>query len=307
MDRVTDRPGRASMATTMAILLDGRALGATIREKIRVRVGTLPVPPRLAVLLVGDDPASRLYVSLKRTACEEAGIAFELFEFPADAPEADIVATVDALGARTDVTGILVQLPLPCQDADRVIAHIHPAKDVDGFHPENLRALANGQPGIASALALGIVKLIDGGREALGWRVGGREALGREAERGKTAAIVGSALFAEPLRYLLGEQGVFAERVDPDDAERGAITKNADILIVGVGRPGLITGDMVKPGAIVIDVGTTKVGTRVVGDVDASTVEPIAGALSPVPGGVGPMTVAMLLVNVLKARELQRK
>ncbi len=280
----------------MAILLDGRAIGARIREKVKARVAQMTAKPGLAVLLVGDDPASHLYVSLKRKACEEAGIRFGLFLYPADEPEAVILAKIEELNGRDDVTGILVQLPLPSQDADRVIAHIHPNKDVDGFHRDNIRALAEGRPGIVSALALGIMKLIDEGREALG----------REAER-RTAAIVGSALFAEPLRYLLAEQKSFGERVDPDDAELAAKTKAADILIVGVGRPGLITGDMVKPGAIVIDVGTTKVGTRVVGDVDAASVEPVAGALTPVPGGVGPMTVAMLLLNILKAAELQRR
>lgn len=278
----------------MAILLDGRAIGARIREKVKARVAQMAAKPGLAVLLVGDDPASHLYVSLKRKACEEAGIRFELFLYPADEPEAAILAKIEELNGRDDVTGILVQLPLPSQDADRVIAHIHPNKDVDGFHRDNIRALAEGRPGIVSALALGIMKLID---EAV---VGG-------VPKPQIAAIVGSNLFAEPLRYLLAEQKAFGERVDPDDAELAAKTKAADILIVGVGRPGLVTGDMVKPGAIVIDVGTTKIGTRVVGDVDASSVEPVAGALTPVPGGVGPMTVAMLLLNILKAAELQRR
>lgn len=280
----------------MATLLDGRAIGARIRDKVKARVAQMAAAPGLAVILVGDDPASHLYVSLKRKACEEAGIRFELFLYAADEPEAIILAKIEELNGRDDVTGILVQLPLPTQDADRVIAHIHPNKDVDGFHRDNIRALAEGRPGIVSALALGIMKLIDEGREALG----------RDVER-KTAAIVGSNLFAEPLRYLLAEQKAFGERVDPDDAGLAAKTKAADILIVGVGRPGLITDGMVKDGAIVIDVGTTKVGTRVVGDVDAASVEPVAGALTPVPGGVGPMTVAMLLLNILKAAELQRR
>lgn len=279
----------------MATLLDGRAIGARIRDKVKARVAQMAAKPGLAVLLVGDDPASHLYVSLKRKACEEAGIRFELFTYPADEPEAIILAKVEELNGRDDITGILVQLPLPTQDADRVIAHIHPNKDVDGFHRDNLRALAEGRPGIVSALALGIMKLIDEGTK------------GTDGTKGTTAAIVGSNLFAEPLRYLLAEQRAFAERADPDDAELAAKTKAADVLIVGVGRPGLITGDMVKPGATVIDVGTTKVGARVVGDVDAASVGPVAGALTPVPGGVGPMTVAMLLLNILKAAELQRR
>jgi methylenetetrahydrofolate dehydrogenase (NADP+)/methenyltetrahydrofolate cyclohydrolase len=282
----------------MSYTLDGRAIGARIREKVKARVNAMPVKPGLAVILVGDDPASHLYVSLKRRACEEAGIRFELHAYPANEPEATLLASIDELNQRHDVTGILVQLPLPSQDPYRVIDRIRPDKDVDGFHRENVRALAEGRPMIVSALALGIIKLIDKGREALG-----REALGREDAR--TAAIVGSALFAEPLRYLFAEQDVFAERVDPDDAELERKTRTADILIVCVGRPGYVVGGMVKPGAIVIDVGTTKVDGRVVGDVDAASVTPVAGALSPVPGGVGPMTVAMLLLNVVKAREMQ--
>ncbi len=250
--------------------------------------------PGLAVILVGKDPASHLYVSLKKAACEEAGIRFELNLFPADEPEAVIRAKVEAFNQRADVTGILVQLPLPSQDANRVIAAIHPNKDVDGFHAENLSALCGGRPGIVSALALGILKLID-------------EACVPTSPAPKTAAIVGSAIFAEPLRYLLAERRVFGERVDPDDSQLARKTKAADILIVAVGEPNLIVGDMVKPGAIVIDVGTTRIGDTTVGDVHRASVEPVAGALSPVPGGAGPMTVAMLLLNVLKAAELQRQ
>lgn len=275
-------------------MLDGRAIGARIRAKVKERVASLREAPALAVILVGDDPASHLYVSLKKAACEEAGIRFELNLFPADAAEAVIVAKVEELNRRDDVTGILVQLPLPSQSADRVIAAIHPNKDVDGFHRDNMTALCQGRPGIVSALALGILKLVD-------------EACVPSAPAPKTAAIVGSAIFAEPLRYLLAERRVFAERVDPDDSQLARKTKAADIVIVAVGEPNLIVGDMVKPGAIVIDVGTTRVGNATVGDVHRASVEPVAGALSPVPGGAGPMTVAMLLLNVLKAAELQSR
>lgn len=275
----------------MPHLLDGRAIGARIREKVKTRVAAMPVPPGLAVILVGDDPASHLYDALKRKACEEAGIRFELFLYPADEPEQSLIAKIEELNARHDVTGILVQLPLPTQNADRVIAAIRPDKDVDGFHQENLKALREGRPGIVSALALGIMKLVD---EAGGTR------------NPRRVAIVGSNLFAEPLRLLFAEQCATVERVDPLDPDIASKTKTADVLVVAVGKPGLIVGSMVKPGAIVIDVGTTKVGRRVVGDVDAASVSPVAEALSPVPGGAGPMTVAMLLVNILKAAELQR-
>ena len=277
----------------MSILLDGRAIGARIREKVKARVTAMPVAPGLAVILVGDDPASHLYDALKKKACEEAGIRFELFLYPNDAPEQSLIAKVEELNGRHDVTGILVQLPLPTQNADRVIAAIRPDKDVDGFHPVNLRALAEGRPGIVSALALGIMKLVDEGRRVT-------------ESTPSRVAIVGSSLFAEPLRHLFAEQHAIVERVDPADPNLAVKTKAADVLVVAVGRPGLITGPMVKPGAIVIDVGTTKIGRRVIGDVDAESVLPVAGAMSPVPGGAGPMTVAMLTLNVLKAAELQK-
>lgn len=274
----------------MATLLDGRAIGARIREKVKARVAAMPVSPGLAVILVGDDPASHLYDALKKKACEEAGIRFELFLYPADEPEQSLIAKVKELNARHDVTGILVQLPLPTQNADRVIAAVRPDKDVDGFHPENLKALRDGRPGIVSALALGIMKLVDGAGVA---------------RHPRHVAIVGSELFAEPLRHLFAEQRATVERVDPLDQDIASKTRGADILVTAVGKPGLIVGSMVKPDAIVIDVGTTRVGKRIVGDVEATSVLPVAGALSPVPGGAGPMTVAMLMVNILKAAGLQ--
>lgn len=277
----------------MAFILDGREIGARIREKIKARVSAMAKPPGLAVILVGDDPASHLYDALKKKACEEAGIRFELFLYPADEPESSLISKIHALNERDDITGILVQLPLPTQNADRVISAIRPEKDVDGFHRENIRALAEGRPGIVSALALGIMKLVE---EA-------ERTLGRSATR---VAAVGSERFAEPLRTLFSERNAVVERIDPNDPELASKTSSADTLIVAVGRPGMISGPMVRPGAIVIDVGTTRVGRRVVGDVDAVSVIPIAGALSPVPGGVGPMTVAMLTVNVLRAAHLQK-
>ncbi|MEI6510581.1 MAG: bifunctional 5,10-methylenetetrahydrofolate dehydrogenase/5,10-methenyltetrahydrofolate cyclohydrolase [Candidatus Uhrbacteria bacterium] len=286
----------------MPHLLDGRAIGARIREKVKARVAAMAVPPGLAVILVGDDPASHLYDALKKKACEEAGIRFELFLYPNDEPEQSLIAKIEELNARHDVTGILVQLPLPTQNADRVIAAIRPDKDVDGFHQENLKALREGRPGIVSALALGIMKLVD---EAKRVSPPHREE-GSEIVVAPRVAIVGSNLFAEPLRHLFAEQRADVERVDPKDDDLAAKIKTADVLIVAVGKPGLIVGSMVKPGATVIDVGTTRVGKRILGDVDAESVSSVAGALSPVPGGAGPMTVAMLTLNVLKAAELQK-
>lgn len=273
----------------MAIILNGRELANRIREKIKTRVAALPTAPGLAVLLVGDDPASHTYVGLKRAACEEAGIRFEQYLYFATEPEQTLIDKIHELNARDDIHGILVQLPLPTQDANRVIAAIDPLKDVDGFHPENLEKLRRGEPCIASAVALGIMKLIDQAK-ASGW-----------------ACIVSSPLFAEPLQLLLKERGIDSTIVQAEDEHLADHTRQADILIVAEGIPGLIRGDMVKPGATIIDVGTTRTDGGLKGDVDFDSVAPIAGAITPVPGGVGPMTVAMLLVNILKAYDLQHK
>jgi methylenetetrahydrofolate dehydrogenase (NADP+)/methenyltetrahydrofolate cyclohydrolase len=273
----------------MSTILNGRQLAARIREKIKTRVAALPSQPGLAVLLVGDDAASHLYVSLKRQACEDAGILFELNHYPADTSEENLISEIEKLNAREEINGILVQLPLPSQNADRVIAAIDPKKDVDGFHPENLERLRRGKPCIASAVALGVMKLID------------------EAGARGRAVIVSSTLFAAPLQALLKERGVDSTIVQVEDTDLADQTREADILIVAKGIPGMIDGNMVKPGATVIDVGTTRTDEGLKGDVDFDSVEPVAGAISPVPGGVGPMTVAMLLVNILKAYDLQRR
>ena len=281
----------------MALILDGRALAARIREKIKTRVASLPSQPGLAVILVGNDPASHLYVSLKQQACEEAGISFELTLYPSNTSQEDLITKIEKLNQREDIHGVLVQLPLPSQNADQVIASINPLKDVDGFHPENLKRLREGKPAIASAVALGVMKLID---EATPPFQGG-------ARGGLHAVIVSSPLFAAPLQILLREHGVTSTVVQAESTDLAEHVQEADILIVAEGIPGLITDTMVKPGATVIDVGTTRTDEGLKGDVDFDSVEKIAGAITPVPGGVGPMTVAMLLVNILKAYDLQKK
>lgn len=275
----------------MAQILDGKSLADAIRAKVKDRVSRLPAAPGLAVLLVGDDPASHLYVGLKQKACAEAGIRFEKLLYPADVAEAVLLADIAQLNARPEVTGILVQLPLPSQDADRVVGAMDPKKDVDGFHPKNVEALTAGKPSLAPPVHLGVMKLI--------------EASGTEV-RGKAAALVCSDLFARPLTALLKERGVNATTVSPDDKSLAEKTRQADIVMTAVGRPKLITGSLLKPGAIVIDVGTTKLDEKTVGDVDRASVDPVAGWVSPVPGGVGPLTVAYLLLNLLKAQELQK-
>ncbi|MBI4714002.1 bifunctional 5,10-methylenetetrahydrofolate dehydrogenase/5,10-methenyltetrahydrofolate cyclohydrolase [Candidatus Uhrbacteria bacterium] len=267
-------------------LIDGRTLAQTIRVKIKQRVAALPSSPGLAVILVGTDPASHTYVSIKQRACEEVGIHFEKYLYSATESEEIIIKKIRELNARKDINGILVQLPLPNQDADRVIAEIDPKKDVDGFHPDNISKLKLGEPALAPAVALGILKLIDSTNEPLSE---------------KTAMIISSERFAEPISALLREQGVASNVCPEEHSNLKEQSSQSDILIVAEGHPNFVKGDMVKPGAIVIDVGTTKVDGKLTGDVDQASVEPIAGYLTPVPGGVGPMTVAMLLENVLKA------
>jgi methylenetetrahydrofolate dehydrogenase (NADP+) / methenyltetrahydrofolate cyclohydrolase len=279
----------------MAMPLNGRELALRIREKIKTRVKTLPSQPGIGVILVGNDAASHLYVSLKRQACEAAGINFELHLYPSATSEADIIAKVKELNTRKDINGILVQLPLPTQNPDPIIAAIDPLKDVDGFHPENLKRLSDGKPAIASAVALGVMKLIN---EALKFYT---------ANKTYHACIVSSELFAAPLVTLLAERQIQSKVVQAENSDLNEQTRVADILIVAEGIPELITGEMVKPGSIVIDVGTTQTDQGLRGDVDHESVKKVAGALTPVPGGVGPMTVAMLLVNILKAYDLQRQ
>ncbi len=277
----------------MAMLLDGKALSARIRDKIKTRVDALSSQPGLAVILVGDDPASHTYVNLKKVACQDAGIRFELFLYDVDISEDDIIKKVRELNSRDDINGILVQLPLPNQNANNIIPEISPLKDVDGFHRENVERLRRSEPAIASAVALGVMKLISSALEHLP----------KSVER--TATIVSSPLFAEPVKILLTEQNISTTVVQAESENLSQSTQAADILVVAEGMPGLITEDMVKAGAIVIDVGTTKVNGKLIGDVNFESVNKKAGALTPVPGGVGPMTVAMLLVNILKAQDLQ--
>ncbi|MEK7516551.1 MAG: bifunctional 5,10-methylenetetrahydrofolate dehydrogenase/5,10-methenyltetrahydrofolate cyclohydrolase [Patescibacteria group bacterium] len=282
-------------ATRFMKLIDGKKLAEAIRREVKEQIETQGLRPGLAVILVGDDPASHLYVGLKERSCREVGIRFEKFIFPAGVPEETVIETIEAVNGRSDIHGILVQLPLPeGLDENRVVRAIDPRKDVDGFHPENLRLLRTGNPRLVPGVARGIVALI----EATGVPLAGKTA----------ALLVNSATFAEPIVALLRARGadstvILAKEV----AEKTTEMKNADILIVAIGQPKFIRGEMIKKGAVIIDIGTTRVGDRTVGDVDAESVATRAGWLSPVPGGVGPMTVAMLLKNVLEATKLPKK
>lgn len=280
-------------------LLDGRYIAREMREKIKIAVGVLKQPPALAAILVGDDPASHLYVRLKEQAATEVGIRFEKFSFPRTASQEEVIAKVQELNDRADIHAVLVQLPLPHGfSADLVVAAIAPWKDADGFHPESLRLMGNGLlPKIVPPVALSIMRLIDQATSHV---------------RDASAVIISkSDIFALPLSLLLRAKGAQVAVIQPqrgDWCAHEARIKSADIVISAVGQPGTITGAMVKPGTILIDVGTTRTSevvdgverARTVGDINAASCEEMQGYISPVPGGVGPLTVAYLLSNTVE-------
>lgn len=256
-------------------IIDGRAMAARLRQEVAGEIAATGLRPGLAVVLVGDDPASHLYVSLKEKACAEAGIRSEKLLFPAGVAQENVIAAVRRLNGRADIDAILVQLPLPAPlDAHAVVGAIDPAKDVDGFHPENLRAYLEGR-GPMPALVEAISRLLD---EAAA------------PEHGLACVLANSAVFSLPVETMLERRGL-------SPAEDCA---TADVIVTAKGAPGSLAPEGVKPGAIVIDVGTTRIGDRTVGDADVAVLDGRAAALTPVPGGVGPMTVAMLLKRTLE-------
>ena len=290
-----------SGSTTTARIIDGSSIAAEVRsevaESVRTWVGEGNRPPFLAVVLVGDDPASASYVRGKSRACEEAGIESETHVFEDSVSESDLVGFVLRLSDDSGVDGILVQLPLPSHvDEGAVVQAVSPRKDVDGFHPASAGALVLGQTGFVPATPAGILELLR--RSHI-------------ATAGRHAVIVGrSNIVGKPLANLLLQRGIDCTVTvcNSKTRELATITRQADILVSAIGRAGFITADMVAPGATVIDVGINRVddptrrrGYRLVGDVDFSAVAGIAGHITPVPGGVGPMTIAMLLDNTMTA------
>lgn len=274
-------------------LIDGRAEAARIRAAVAAEISETGIRPGLGVILVGDDPASHLYVKLKEKACSQAGIRFEKHLFPADTSEHRVIEAVEALNLRDDIDAVLVQLPLPPHmNEDAVVAAVDPEKDVDGFHPANVRAFLDGEAAAAPGLASVLSALADMSGEDLS---------------GKRAAIVANSdVFARPVKKVFENRGMRVDVVT-DLAVADRRTREADLVVIAVGRPGWLTPDKIKPGAVVIDVGTTRVGDAVVGDADFGALQGAAGAVTPVPGGVGPMTVAMLLKNVLKLARKKRE
>ncbi len=277
-----------------ARLIDGAGLAGQLREGFRQRAAALAAAgrrPGLAVIIVGDNPASRVYVRNKVRACEDAGFLSQLIELPANLDESVLLGRIATLNADTAIHGILVQLPLPVQiDSQRVIEAILPAKDVDGFHVASAGALMNGMPGFAPCTPSGVMAML----QAEGIDPAGRHAV-----------VIGrSNIVGKPMAMLLLQAGATVTICHSRTRDLGAMTRQADILVAATGRVNLVTANMVKPGACVIDVGMNRAAAgKLCGDVDFSGVREVAGWITPVPGGVGPMTIAMLLSNTLKAAE----
>ncbi len=280
-----------------AQILDGKALAAEIRSEVKTQVAALAekgVSTALAVILVGDDSASQVYVRNKIKACADTGIRSLEFRMPAETTQQQLLAKIAELNADESVDGILVQLPLPKQiNADAVISAIDPAKDVDGFHVANAGALVTGKQGFVPCTPFGVMRLI----EKSGVN-----------PRGKSAVIVGrSNIVGKPMALLLLAADATVTVAHSCTPDLSAVTRNADILVAAVGRAKLIKADMVKPGAVVIDVGMNRdENGKLCGDVDFAEVKEVAGSITPVPGGVGPMTIAMLMQNTVLAAQMRR-
>ena len=274
-----------------ATLLDGKKVASEIRKSVSEKAAGLKargVTPGLAVVLVGDDPASKVYVGQKEKACGEVGFTSTMVRLPGTTTREELLETIARLNGDPAVHGILVQMPLPRGiDPNEVIAAIDPAKDVDGFHPVNVGRLVAGLPGMVPCTPMGVVRML----EAYGLPL-----------KGKHAVIVGrSAIVGKPMANLLLARDCTVTICHSRTPDLGSFTRQADILVAAVGRPKTITADMVKPGAVVVDVGINRLETGLVGDVDFEAVKEVAGWITPVPGGVGPLTIAMLMENTLTA------
>jgi methylenetetrahydrofolate dehydrogenase (NADP+) / methenyltetrahydrofolate cyclohydrolase len=277
----------------MARILDGASLAKTLRNEYRAQVDAIVnsggIRPGLAVIIVGDNPASRVYVRNKIRACEEAGLESRLIELAADASEAQLLAQIETLNADPSIHGILAQLPMPGHiDGSRVIEAIAPHKDVDGFHVASAGALMTGLPGFAPCTPKGVMVLLE------------REGIALE---GKHAVVIGrSNIVGKPMAMLLLQAGATVTICHSKTQNLAAVTRQADVLVAAIGRARFVTAEMVKSGACVIDVGINRLEDgKLAGDVDFEAVSAVASTITPVPGGVGPMTIAMLLANTLTA------
>ena len=282
------------MSTHTAKIIDGNALSAQLRTDVARRVTALKakgITPGLAVILVGENAASQVYVRNKVKSCTEAGMHSVLERYDASMSEADLLARIDALNHDASIHGILVQLPLPAHiDANKVIEFISPAKDVDGFHIASAGALMVGQPGFWPCTPYGCMKML----ESIGYDL-----------RGKHAVVIGrSNIVGKPMAMMLLQQSATVTICHSATKDLKAMTLQADVIVAAVGKRNVLTADMVKPGAVVLDVGMNRTDEgKLCGDVDYAGVSQVADYITPVPGGVGPMTITMLLVNTLESAE----
>jgi methylenetetrahydrofolate dehydrogenase (NADP+)/methenyltetrahydrofolate cyclohydrolase len=282
------------MSTPTAKIIDGNALSAQLRTDVAHRVTALKakgITPGLAVIMVGENAASQVYVRNKVKSCTEAGMHSVLERYDASMSEADLLARVDALNHDASIHGILVQLPLPAHiDANKVIEFISPAKDVDGFHIASAGALMVGQPGFWPCTPYGCMKML----ESIGYDL-----------RGKHAVVIGrSNIVGKPMAMMLLQKSATVTICHSATKDLKAMTLQADVIVAAVGKRNVLTADMVKPGAVVLDVGMNRTDEgKLCGDVDYAGVAEVAGYITPVPGGVGPMTITMLLVNTLESAE----
>ena len=274
----------------MAQIIDGKAISQAVKDEIKSRTAELSakgIEACLAVILVGEDPASQVYVKNKKKACEYCGIKSLSYELPANTTEEKLLELIAELNERSDVNGILVQLPLPKGiDEDRVLDAISPDKDVDGFHPVNVGKLSIGKKGFVSCTPAGVIQLL----KRSGIEISGKECV-----------VVGrSNIVGKPMSMLLLQENGTVTVCHSRTKDLNEVTKRADILVVAIGKPKFIDASYVKEGAVVIDVGIHRQDDgKLCGDVDYASVEPVASAITPVPGGVGPMTIAMLMYNCL--------
>jgi methylenetetrahydrofolate dehydrogenase (NADP+)/methenyltetrahydrofolate cyclohydrolase len=281
-----------------ARIIDGKAIAQEVRAEWKLRADALKargVTPGLAVIIVGEDPASKVYVANKVKACAELGLHSEHIALPADAPEATLLAKIAELNGNPKIHGILVQLPVPKHiDSNKVLQAISPDKDVDGFHPVNVGALTTGNMRFAPCTPYGAMKLLEKSGVAIA---------------GKHAVVVGrSNIVGKPMALLLLLHDATVTICTSKTVDLAKFTRDADILVVATGRPKMITGNMVKPGAAVIDVGINRLPDgKLCGDVDFDSAKEVAGWITPVPGGVGPMTITMLVANTVQSAERAAK
>jgi len=277
----------------MAMILDGKKCSEKHLELVKGRIEESGLCPRLATVIAGDDPGSRMYVRMKHRACEQVGIGSLGIELPKDTTTEEVLENVSQLNADPEIDGILVQLPLPHQvDTEKVIAAVSPAKDADGFHPENLGLLFSGRPRFTPCTPTGIMTLLSEYKIPVS---------------GTRAVVAGRSIeVGRPMAALLTNADATVTICHSKTRDLGGELKRADILVSAIGRAHFITPEMVKPGAVVIDVGINQLNGNLVGDVDFAAVRDIASAITPVPGGVGPMTIATLMENTFKAAKVRR-